>query len=376
MSNGPDPSSQGGEFKANGGPKRRTPGQLSAEDLITLNEEIAAMAKAGLPLDQGLTALAREMGSGKLQQVTTQLADDLRAGFTLPDALQRQEGRVPPYYAALLEAGIRSGRLGEVLGTLTLYARSIAEFRDMTLSALLYPAIVLIIGLGLLIFAGMVVLPKFIEVFESFKMKLPLVTEILVYVGRHAVLILVVPPAVLLVGLLAARWLLKSSSRGRVLWARFVYRLPVVGTLLRSARLAAFADLLGILVDQGVPLPEALRLAAQASSDPLLTEGAKQIEANVRQGMPLGAALQRKRLVPDLVVWMIGFGEKQGTLGPALHQVAQLYRRAVELRAALIRTILPPLLIVLVAGPLAGLFILGLMAPLLSLLDGLSGGGK
>src|ERR1700685_4156642 len=86
---------------------------LSLEDFILLNEEIAGMAKAGLPLDQGLAALAREMGSGRLQQVTQKLADDLRGGCTLPEALKRQEGRVPPYYAALLGAGIRSARLGD-----------------------------------------------------------------------------------------------------------------------------------------------------------------------------------------------------------------------------------------------------------------------
>src|SRR5437868_5408901 len=99
--------------------------KLSADDLITLNDEIAGMARAGLPLDQGLAALAREMGRGRLQQVTRHLAEDLRAGFTLPQALQRQQARVPPYYAALLAAAIRSGRIGEVLATLTLYARAV-----------------------------------------------------------------------------------------------------------------------------------------------------------------------------------------------------------------------------------------------------------
>src|SRR5262245_45997732 len=101
-----DPSKQSGEFKAGPAPvPQPTPSParpLAPEDLITLNEEIAAMARAGLPLDQGLTTLAGEMGRGRLQQVTQQLATDLRAGHTLPDALKRQEGRVPPYYSALL----------------------------------------------------------------------------------------------------------------------------------------------------------------------------------------------------------------------------------------------------------------------------------
>src|SRR5206468_2843247 len=102
---------------------------MNAEDLIALNEEIAGMARAGLPLDQGLAALAREMGRGRLQRVTAGVAEDLRAGRTLPEALARQGGRVPPYYAGLVTAGIRSGRVGEVLATLTLYARSVADLR-------------------------------------------------------------------------------------------------------------------------------------------------------------------------------------------------------------------------------------------------------
>src|SRR5436305_1671467 len=102
---------------------------MTPEDLIALNEEIAGMARAGLPLDQGLAALAREMGNGRLGRVTAALADDLRAGHTLPEALRRQEGRLPPYYAGLVSAGVRTGRVGDVLATLTVHARSVAQLR-------------------------------------------------------------------------------------------------------------------------------------------------------------------------------------------------------------------------------------------------------
>jgi len=96
----------------------------------------------------------------------------------------------------------------------------------------------------------------------------------------------------------------------------------------------------------------------------------------LREGVPLGEALHRERLVPDLVVWMISFGERQGTLGPTLHQLALMYRRQAEVRTAFLRTVLPPLLIVLLALTLGSLFIFGMMLPLFELLDGLSGGGK
>jgi type II secretory pathway component PulF len=176
--------------------------------------------------------------------------------------------------------------------------------------------------------------------------------------------------------LLADRLWLNQTPRGQRLRTSIVYSLPIVGELLRSARLAAFSDLLGILVEQGVPLPESLRLAAEASSDPLLTEGARRVEAGISQGVPLGEALRAQRLVPALVIWMVGFGEKQGTLPAALKQVAHLYRRKAEARSTLLRTVLPPLLIIVLALSLGALFIFGLMAPFIELLDGLSGGGR
>jgi type II secretory pathway component PulF len=348
-------------------------GKLSSDDLITLNEEIAGMAKAGLPLDQGLSSLAREMGRGRLRNVTLRLAKDLRAGLTLPQAFDRQKGRIPSFYPALLTAGIRSGRIGEVLGTLTLYARSMADFRETVFSALFYPAVVLMLGIGLLLFVSFAILPNFVDLFEKMHMNLPLLTRGLVFLGTHPMEILVIPMVVVVLGMACARWGLRAMPGGRVLWARFVYAMPLVGTLIRSARLAAFADLLGILVDQSVPLPQGFPLAAEASSDPLLSEGAKRIENDLGQGLPLGASLKRQAMVPELVAWMVGFGEKQGTLGPALHQVAELYRRQTEVRATLLRTILPSLLIIFLAGTLGGVFIFGLLGPMFGLLEGLGG---
>ncbi len=350
-------------------------GPLSAEELVALNEEIAAMARAGLPLDQGLTALAREMGTGRLKKVTEQIAADLHAGHTLPQALDRQQGVVPNYYSALLTAGIRSGKLGEVLATLTLYARSIADFRSMILGALLYPMMVTLLGLGLLAFVSYSVLPGYAKVFEEMRFKLPLTTQVLLFVGTHPFAFFVVPPVTLLITFLATRFWLRRNAAGRMIWARFVNAIPVVGTLIRSARLAAFTDLLGILVDQSVPLPDALKLATEASTDTLIAEGGKHVVLELRQGVPLGTSLHRQHLVPELVVFMIGFGERQGTLGAALKQLAQMYRRQADVRAAFLRTILPPFLIILLAGSLVGMFVFGVMGPMFALLEALGGMG-
>src|SRR5438874_4026654 len=137
---------------------------MNPDDLIALNEEIAGRARAGLPLDQGLAAISREMGRGRLQQVTAALARDLRAGQTLPQALERQAGRVPPFYAGLVAAGVRTGRISEVLATLTVYARSLANLRTTIVDAFFYPAVVMLFALGLFGFFCFFVVPQFDQI--------------------------------------------------------------------------------------------------------------------------------------------------------------------------------------------------------------------
>lgn len=345
---------------------------LSAEDLTLLNEEIAGMARAGLPLDQGLRALAGEMGHGRLQRVTAELADDLRAGYTLPEALERRGSQTPPFYAALVGAGIRTGRIGDVLSTLTTYARTVAEVRSTIVSALLYPLVIVVAALFLFILAFNFILPPFEAIFKDFGLQLPLLTLFVLSLG-HNWLYVVIGLGVFVSLVLILRAVLNSTMTGRCIWAYFIYAIPIVGTLIRAARLAAFTELLGILVDHEVPLPEAFRLAGEASSDPITAAAAGGMEQDLRQGRPLGEVVRNRRFTRELIVWMIGLGERRGTLGKTLHQIAQVYRRQVEMRAAILRSVLPPFLVIVTAAFLVVFFVAGTMLPMFRLLEGLSG---
>src|SRR5262249_7571682 len=144
----------------------------------------------------------------------------------------------------------------------------------------------------------------------------------------------VLPVVGTLVALIVVRFGMQATVEGRRLWARIVYALPLFGTLVRSARLAAFTDLLAILVDNEIPLPEAFRLAGEASSDPIMATTAQQVHEDLSQGQALGEVLRGRGLVPEWVSWMTGLGEQRGSLGQALHQVAEMYRRQVEMRAS------------------------------------------
>jgi type II secretory pathway component PulF len=345
---------------------------MKDEDLIALNEEIAGMARAGLPLDQGLAAMARDMVRGDLKRATMALADDLRAGHTLPEALAKQPHRVPSFYASLVTAGIRSGRIADVLATLSLYARSVASVRATIREALYYPATVLAFGILLFLGYGFVVLPMFAQVFEGFEVKLPAVTRGILIIFEQPLLFIVCPFTLLTLAVLVGMWLARRNDEGRRAGARLLYAMPIIGTLVRSARLAAFAELLAILVDHEVPLPEAFFLAGSASSDPLMDELAEEVQQQLSLGMPLREALRGRGLVPEWVAWMAGLGEQRGTLAASLRQVSAVYRRQVETRAALLRTVLPPFLIIVTAGLFVALFVFTVMSPMYGLLNALS----
>jgi type II secretory pathway component PulF len=345
---------------------------MKPDDLIALNEEIAGMARAGLPLDQGLAALAREMGKGRLQRITALLARDLESGHTLPQALARQQGHIPGYYAGLVAAGVRTGRIGEVLATLTIYARSMVNLRTVIVDALFYPAVVLIFAVGLFGFLSAFVLPQFDKIFQDFEMKLPDLTELVLTVSRQPFEYFVFPILLVVTGLFLVRLLMRATEAGRCQWAQIVYSLPLLGTLLRSARLAAFTELLAILVDHETPLPEAFRLAGEASSDPIMAVTARDVCEDLAQGQSLGSVLRGRGLVPEWVSWMAGLGEQRGTLGKTLHLIAEMYRRQVELRASLLRSVLPPFLIIATAGVFTFVFVFAMMLPMIKLIEGLS----
>lgn len=345
---------------------------MNPDDIIALNEQIAGMARAGLPLDQGLASLAKDMSRGSLRTVTEALARDLRSGLTLADALERQGEKVPPYYSALVTAGVRSGRLPEVLATLTEYARTVAATRSTVIEALMYPAIVLVFGFALTIGLTVFVLPRFDEIYKSFGMKLPAFTEFVMLMGRHPVEAFAIPIGT--VGLIVlAVWIsVRVSPKSRQSWTRFLYRLPVIGQLIRSARLATFANLLGTLVEHELPLPQAFKLASAACADPVMAAKAGQVEEKLSQGVPLAEAFRGKGILPEWVAWMAGTGEQRGSLAKALRGIVEVYRRQVQSRAAVLRTVLPSFVVILTAGFLTCFFATAVMLPMIKLLEGLS----
>ncbi len=346
--------------------------QASTNDLQALNDEIAGLARAGLPLDQGLEALSRDLGRGKLAQVTKNIANSLKSGKTLPQALDAESASLPPFYAALVASGIRTGRMAEVLATLTLHARTLSELRSTLWLAILYPLMVVTGSIGLVLLLVMGLVPRFAVIFKDFGMRLPVLTQFLVNVGDNPIRNILLPLGIF-IGLTLAIWIiLRSTNGGRHFLASVLYALPGIGGLVRSVRLASFADLMGILLEHQIPLPEAMRLAGEASSDPLLREASVHLEDKLSRGMGLGVAMREEKGLPQMLSWMAGWAEKRGNLADSFRQASAFYQRRAETRSLFLKGVLPTMGIIF-TGVLVGVVVIGgLFAPLINLLEALS----
>jgi general secretion pathway protein F len=287
--------------------------------------------------------------------------------------LEAEGDRVPPIYRAVVEAGLRAGRLPTALEGLAGFARGFAEMRRAIGLALLYPSVVLLAAYAMFVAFAVRVAPRFFEAFASLRVPGTGLLRGLATLGAWVpVWGLVVP---VLLALVWIAWLeagrsnaLRSGGIGG--WLR---RIPGLGAMLTNSRAAGFAGLLALLLEHRVPFAEAVELAAGASGDAAMIRSARGVAEAARRGDSARDSLGRDRAgpFPPLLRWLIATGERQGNLVPALKHAAESYRRRALHQAEAARVALPTLLLILIGAGATLLYALTLFVPLTTLLNGL-----
>lgn len=344
----------------------RPGGGLSGPEALELSAQIAGLARAGLPMAPSLSALAEELPRGRLRRSLRDLARDLEAGRALPEAVEGQEGRIPPHLRGLMLAGIRSGRLGEVLGEFAGFAAVGVELRRRLWLKLAYPVVTLILTLAVFAFAGVFVLPQFQSLFREIKYPAPQASLAII---QFAAATAPLWPGVALIAFaftaagLAARWLLPpATARG------IASGIPLVGGVWRWTALAEFSHLLAILIDHHLPLPEALRLAGEGVQHDRLAIAARGMAAGVESGQDLGAAAARRRELPRGLGGLLRWGEDRGALPQVLHMAGEVFAARASARAASVATVVTiGCFFLIFIG--AGLVVFGLAYPIYTILE-------
>lgn len=322
---------------------------LTLDELSQLCEEIAALTRAGVPLETALGQRAVDLPR-RLSRAANHLSLRLSAGESLEAALREERQSFPPVFTALVAAGARTGRLSESLQNLTATARSLADLRQCVLGALVYPLTVALVAYGMFAFLATAMIPSFWRIFQDFQVIPPAWMEPVIWLGRQDGLWWLAPP--LIVALLGLWWWYRSAQ-GEILAGRGGWTLlwmPPARRMLRDARWATFCDVLALMVKYGVPLHEALRLAGAASLEPRLTAASQQLAAELERGGRISEEDDMLRNVPPQVRMALAAQQSQFQLAARLGEAAENYRQAAIRRSFWLRTLLPGLFTLAIAA--------------------------
>jgi general secretion pathway protein F len=344
-------------------------GGLSGFEASELSRQIAGLTKAGMPLAAGLAALSEELPRGRLRRSMTELVGSLEEGVPLEQALAAQSERIPPHMRGLVVAGLRTGRLGDVLARFSEYAGLGADLKHRLIASIVYPLLLLCFALALFIFVTAYVERQFEVIFADFGVPLPVLTIFFLMVGRTVGRIAIpVGVAVLcLIGIwLLARIFLKRSIRRRL--ARSV---PLFGWIWAPARLAEFCRLLALLLESRLPLPEALRLTGKGIEDSGMEHACDVLALEVESGRSIASAMTKQRRFPPGLSRLLGWAENQMTLSEVLQLAGALFETRARSQTTLVGTIVTVVCVVLVLSLV--LVIPAMFLPLITLISRLSG---
>jgi len=342
---------------------------MRGDAFIAFNQQLAHLTKAGLPVERGLRLIADDIHSGKLARTISEVAAELEAGTPLAQAFEKYQDKFPSLYGRLIDAGVRSGNLPGVLFSLGRHMDTEQRLRATLWRTLAYP-IMVIIGLVLvMLFISIAVIPQIRSVYEGFHLKLPGVTVVLLAVGRAMPYI-----AAVVIGLIVITpilWaLLRLARQDRKAIELLILPIPMVGPVLRFSLVARWLDAARIATDAGMDLPSAIALASDATGSPGITRDGQSMIEVINAGKPLSGA--PTRVVPTTVPAAMEFAAGHHDLPTALATLSDMYVRQSELRMQMIPTTVTPLAVIFIAL-MVGFVVAGLFAPLLSLIQGITG---
>ena len=344
-----------------GGQRRR----IKRQEFLVFNQELATLLKAGMPLVQSLDILRQRVANVTFKGVLDAVYDRVKSGSSLSDAFAEHGELFPPVYTASLMAGERSGSLEGVLRRYVAYEKVIGAVTKRTISALIYPAILTLMMLGLVGIIVLRVVPSFSSFYENFDRELPLSTRVIVAISDGIVANIWLILLVVVGGSVGTYlWVKQPGNRPRI--DRMVLELPWAGNTVRKFSTAQMARTLATLLGGGIPLVNALEIVIRSMSNRYLASELEEIGRRVREGQSFAQAMLARGVFPDVAVKMIEVGESTGALQEMLNSLADFYDEEIETEIGRFITLIEPVLLV-VMGLVIAAVVIALYLPLFEL---------
>jgi type IV pilus assembly protein PilC len=315
------------------------------QELATFTTQLANLLNSGMPLTVALTSMAHLQTKGIPAEVSRELKQEVTEGRSLSDAMTRQPRVFSDLYINMVRAGEQSGSLVEVLRRMATHFQRFAEVQATFKSAMIYPAMVICVGILLVVFFMTVMMPKFIEIFSGFNIELPLPTRMLIALSAMFTSYWWLMGLSVIVLVILFKRFQSSAAGGRKL-DEWRMKLPVLGNVVQVNLFGQFARTLGTLLQNGVPVLTALKITEQVMSNRLIKEAIAKTREAVTDGKTLAQPLARSKIFPQLMVDLVKIGEETGDVPGALANVADTYEGELQVGLRVMTNLIEPLLIV------------------------------
>ncbi len=344
--------------------------RVSTREFLVFNQELATLLKAGMPLVQSLDILRRRVANPFFKGVLDDVYERVRAGSSLSEAFEAHGALFPGVYTASLLAGEKSGNLEQVIRRYVAYVKVIASVKRKTISALVYPVILLALSLIVISIIVLRVVPAFGAFYQQFGKELPLSTRAIVAVSAFATqYLLVILGGAVAAGVAIWTWMKRPGQRERA--DRWMLRLPGLGPIAQKFATSQAARTLATLLGGGIPLVNAIDVSARSIQNRHMAHELQAAAQQVREGRALSAALSDSGVFPDVAIKMVEVGESTGALQEMLNSLAEFYDEEIETTLARFVTLVEPVLLV-VMGMIIASLLLALYMPLFNLSSAIS----
>lgn len=344
---------------------------VKTTDLVIFAHSMAAMTEAGLPLLRALETVASQVRSQRLRAALTAIIQDIRAGSTFRDAVAKHTTIFSPFWISLIETGEASGQLTRALEQIATYLEKSGAIQRKIVSALMYPAILLLVAIGAVLVFTLKIIPTFASMFTSFGAQLPLLTRMVMAFSdmlRHYFLFFAGGGAA--VWFLASRYI--KTRQGRWQFDKMRLQMPILGPVFQGAAAQEFTSNLGILLKAGVPILHALEIVITTCSNKVIASVIEHMRAGVREGKPLAEPLAQTDIFPPMVSQMLAVGEQTGKLPDMLEEIARYYEEQVATAVERMTTLLEPLMLVGI-GAVIGILVVSMYLPIFQLTSVIKG---
>jgi type IV pilus assembly protein PilC len=342
-------------------------GKIKAQEIVTFSRQLALLIESGVGIIQSLELLKAQTGDKQLKIVLGEVAVDLRAGSSLTEAMEKHPHVFSTIYSKMVGVGEQTGSLDTVLRNLADYAERESRAMSKLKSALMYPVIVLILGI---VVAGVLigfVLPPIVGLFESLGGELPLITRILIgsvnFLQQYGLYIFVILVAAGITGFMYTR-----SPAGRFHWDTLVLKIPMIGKLIQINELARLCRNMSLLFRAGLPLTEIMNLASQASGNKVVSNSLSEVGQDTMKGQGLSDPMRKRRVFLPMMVELTKVGEETGSLEETLLMIAENYETEAESRTQRLLGMIEPTMTIVMGG-MVGFLALSIFIPLYSSLS-------